>query len=77
MFPRFAPVEHPMIALRAHLSRAVPAQSLAIFRIAFGALMVWDCWRYAKGNRIWRYWVQPDFHFSYPGFAWVQPLPEP
>lgn len=66
-----------MIALRAHLSRAVPAQSLAVFRIAFGALMVWDCWRYARGNRIWRYWVQPDFHFSYPGFAWVQPLPEP
>lgn len=60
-----------------HLSLAVPAQSLALFRIIFGALLLWDCWRFIKYDRIWRYWVAPDFHFSYPGFSWVEPLPEP
>ncbi|MCF3974277.1 HTTM domain-containing protein [Paracoccus salsus] len=61
----------------ARLSQDVPAQSLAVFRILFGALLVWDCWRFIRDDRIWRYWVAPDFHFAYPGFAWVRPLPEP
>lgn len=66
-----------MSVLRTHLSRPVPAFSLAVFRITFGALMVWDYWRYVRGNRVWRYWVEPEFHFAYPGFGWVQPLSEP
>lgn len=64
-------------ALTAALSRPVPALSLAVFRIALGALLVWDCWRFIKYDRIWRYWVAPDFHFTYPGFGWISPLPEP
>ncbi|WP_371036848.1 HTTM domain-containing protein [Rhodosalinus sp. FB01] len=59
------------------LARPVPALSLAAFRIALGAMLVWDCWRFIKYDRIWRYWVAPDYHFTYPGFGWVQPLPEP
>ncbi|MGF1625551.1 MAG: HTTM domain-containing protein [Alphaproteobacteria bacterium] len=64
-------------SIRRALSAPVSAQSLAAFRIAFGALMLWDCWRFIKYDRIWRYYVAPDFHFTYPGFGWVQPLPEP
>ncbi|MBK4215137.1 HTTM domain-containing protein [Paracoccus caeni] len=63
--------------LEDRLSRPVAAYSLAVFRILFGALLVWDCWRFIHYDRIWRYWVQPDFHFSYPGFGWVAALPEP
>jgi len=59
------------------LSSPVSGLSLAIFRIALGAMLVWDCWRFIKYDRVWRYWVAPDFHFTYPGFAWVTPLPEP
>ncbi|ETX27071.1 HTTM domain-containing protein [Roseivivax isoporae] len=59
------------------LSTPVPALSLAVFRIALGALLVWDCWRFIRYDRIWRYWIAPDFHFTYPGFGWVTPLPEP
>ena len=66
-----------MPTLRHQLSSPVSAQSLALFRIAFGALMLWDCWRFIKYERVWRYWIQPDFHFSYPGFSWVEPLPQP
>ncbi len=59
------------------LSTPVSGLSLAVFRIALGALLVWDCWRFIKYDRIWRYWVAPEFHFTYPGFGWVTPLPEP
>jgi hypothetical protein len=43
----------------------------------FGALLVWDTWRFIQYDRIWRYYVAPEFTFTYPGFGWVQPLPEP
>ena len=62
--------------LRRALSQPVSPLSLAVFRIALGAMLVWDCWRFIKHNRIDRYWVQPEFHFTYPGFHWVTPLPE-
>jgi len=62
---------------RASLSTPVSGLSLAMFRIALGALLVWDCWRFIRYDRIWRYWVAPEFHFTYPGFGWVAPLPEP
>ncbi|MFA8384192.1 MAG: HTTM domain-containing protein [Pelagibaca sp.] len=61
----------------ASLSTPVSGLSLAVFRIALGALLVWDCWRFIKYDRVWRYWVAPEFHFTYPGFGWVTPLPEP
>lgn len=62
---------------RAALSAQVSAQSLAVFRILFGALLVWDTWRFVQHDRIWRYYVAPELTFPYPGFHWVQPLPEP
>ena len=64
-------------AIADRLAQPVPALSLAAFRIALGAMLVWDCWRFIKYDRVWRYWVAPEFHFTYPGFHWVQPLPEP
>ncbi len=68
---------HRLDALRDKLSQEVPAQSLAAFRILFGALIFWDFWRFILHDRIWRYWVAPDFHFSYAGFSWVKAPPEP
>ncbi|MDO5604607.1 MAG: HTTM domain-containing protein [Paracoccus sp. (in: a-proteobacteria)] len=59
------------------LSQPVSNQSLAAFRIMFGALLVWDCWRFIRHDRITRYWVQPEILFPYPGFDWLRPLPEP
>ncbi|KPQ14810.1 MAG: Vitamin K-dependent gamma-carboxylase [Rhodobacteraceae bacterium HLUCCO18] len=63
--------------LREALSQPVSPLSLAVFRMAVGAMLVWDCWRFIKYDRVYRYWIAPDFHFTYPGFHWVQPLPEP
>lgn len=64
-------------SLRDRLSRPVSGQSLAVFRIAFGLLILWDVWRFIKYDRVWRYWLLPDFHFSYPGFAWLPRLDAP
>ncbi len=64
-------------AILPDLAAPVSIQSLAVVRVVFGALMLWDVWRFFKHNRIYRYYVQPDFHFTYPGFSWVAPLPEP
>ena len=54
----------------------VDAASLAVFRIAFGTLMVWEVWRYVQYGWIKRYFVDPTFFFRYPGFEWL-PAPSP
>ncbi|MEO1478233.1 MAG: HTTM domain-containing protein [Bacteroidota bacterium] len=64
-----------MRASLARLQRPVHAASLVAFRVAFGAVMVWEAWRYASKGWIERYYVDPVFHFSYPGFDWIAPLP--
>lgn len=76
---RMLTTAQPSLADRAHaaLSRPVSAQSLAVFRIALGALLVIDCWRFILHDRVYRYYVQPEFNFTYPGFGWLKPLPEP
>lgn len=55
------------------LFEPVDGASLAIFRMAFGAIMLWQAFRYLSQGLIDRYWIEPIFHFTYPGFAWVQP----
>jgi len=53
----------------------VAISSLVAFRIVFGAIMFWEVTRYFKYEWIYRYWVEPDFNFSYAPFNF-QPLPE-
>lgn len=55
--------------------RPVSGASVVVFRIAFGALMMWEVWRYYSKGWIERYYITPDFHFTYWGFEWVQPWP--
>jgi len=35
--------------------------------------MFWEVCRYFHYGWIRRYWIQPDFFFTFPGFEWVQP----
>lgn len=51
------------------------AAGLAIFRVSFHAIVVWEVWRYFEYGRVDRYYAEPGFHFKYFGFAWVEPLP--
>lgn len=48
---------------------------LVYFRIAFGAIMIWEVWRYFNNGWIYRYYIEPTFFFTYLGFDFVRPLP--
>lgn len=53
----------------------IDVASLAVFRIGFGAILVWEVWRYFHYGWIDLLWIRPAFHFKYYGFAWVAPWP--
>ncbi|MGH2570150.1 MAG: HTTM domain-containing protein [bacterium] len=55
----------------------VDIASLVAFRIAFGALLTWEIYRYFDHGWIGRYFVEPTFFFKYPGFEWVHPWSAP
>lgn len=61
----------------AHLSTPVSIQSLVVMRILFGLILAWDCWRYFRYDRIYRYYVDTDWNFPYFGLDIIQPLPAP
>ncbi|MDJ0704941.1 MAG: HTTM domain-containing protein [Leptolyngbyaceae cyanobacterium MO_188.B28] len=56
-------------------SAPVDIGSLIYFRIAFGAIMLWEMGRYFNHDWIRRYYIEPTFHFTYYGFGWVRPWP--
>ncbi|MGB1580544.1 MAG: HTTM domain-containing protein [Nevskiales bacterium] len=64
-----------MERFRAWLAAPVDPASLAIFRISFGLLLLWDVFRYFLAGWIERYYLTPPFLFKYYGFEWVQPWP--
>ena len=57
------------------LFQPVDIASLVYYRIAFGSIALWEVWRFADNGWIARYYVEPQYHFTYFGFAWVQPWP--
>lgn len=59
-----------------NLTRPTDAAPLAVFRIFFGAVMVFGMLRFWWYGWIDKLYVQPEFFFKYRGFAWVQPLGE-
>ncbi len=58
------------------LFQPVDGASIAVFRMLFGAIMLWEVWRYFSHGWIERYFVEPTFHFKYDGFGWVEPWGE-
>ena len=66
--------------LRKTLSRPVSGASLAIFRIGYGLVILLYISKFLKrapdGNSILDFvFSRWAWHFSYPGFEWVRPLP--
>ncbi|WP_437714565.1 HTTM domain-containing protein [Sorangium sp. So ce448] len=53
----------------AYLTAEVDAASLAVFRAGYGALIAWEVVRYALHDRIYRYYIEPDFFFSFVPFV--------
>ena len=48
------------------------ASTLAFFRLAFGLMMLLSLIRFASYGWIEKFYIQPQFHFKYYGFEWVQ-----
>ncbi|MEM6470853.1 MAG: HTTM domain-containing protein [Planctomycetota bacterium] len=70
-----------LIRFRRFLAQETDGASLAFFRIAFGLVMFVHAMKYLipqGGTTLKDYLYQhSNFNFTYPGFSWVQPFPEP
>jgi hypothetical protein len=60
---------------RDYLLAPVDGASLAVFRVCFGVLMLWDVWQYWANGWITSDYVRPTFHFTYFLFPFVRPWP--
>ena len=74
-FQGFAAASQIRRVLLWRLAAPVDGASLDFFRIGFGAVMLWEVWRYFTHGWIDFYWVEPRFHFTYSGFEWIRPWP--
>ncbi len=59
----------------AHWNEPVDAAGLALFRIAFGVLMLGAVVRFVSYGWVNELYLAPSFHFTYLGFDWVKPWP--
>lgn len=57
-----------------YLNKYSEASTLAFFRLAFGFMMVLSLIRFVSYGWIEKFYIQPQFHFTYYGFEWVKPL---
>jgi hypothetical protein len=51
--------------------RTVPVQPLVVYRILFGALMLFSSARFLLNGWVYDFYIAPGFHFSYLGFEWL------
>ncbi len=61
-------------AFQERMFRPVDVASLAVFRVLFGAIMLWEVVRYAAYGWIGNFSARP-FQFKYFGFEWIEPWP--
>jgi hypothetical protein len=52
-------------------NRQVPIQPLVVYRILFGALMLFSTTRFLLNGWVYDFYIAPGFHFSFMGFEWV------
>jgi len=64
-----------LVHWRDYLLGPVDGASLAVFRISFGLIMLWEACRFLGHGWVTAYYIKPAFHFSYPFFSWVKPWP--
>ena len=60
--------------VQAYFQSTTSAAPLAVFRIFFGILMLISLIRFAALGWIEKLYLEPSFHFTFYGFAWVKPL---
>lgn len=57
-----------------YLTKPVKAAPLAVFRVLFGVLMLYTTLRFVFQGWVHAYFVEPQFHFKYYGFEFVESL---
>lgn len=62
--------------LQPYLTAPVSAAPLAVFRVAFGGMMLFSLLRFVAKGWVTELYVLPKVYFPYYGFEWVQPLGE-
>jgi len=58
----------------AYINIKTNAAPLAVFRIGFGLMMLISIVRFWSYGWIDRFYVKPNFHFSYYGLEWIKPI---
>jgi vitamin K-dependent gamma-carboxylase len=61
--------------LRAYLAAPVDQASLSAFRALFGGVLAFAAVRFIAKGWVASQYIAPRFHFSYPGLAFIRPLP--
>ena len=59
--------------LKSKLFSPIDISSVAFFRIAFGAFMFYEVFRYFQAGWVWHYFITPKMYFGYTWFEWVTP----
>lgn len=60
--------------IHTYLQTYTSTATLAFFRLAFGLMMLMSLIRFAAYGWIDKFYIQPQFHFTYYGFEWVKPF---
>ncbi len=64
-------------SIKDFLDQPVHSVWLALYRIAFGACLFWQVWKYFSADLIRNFYVEPTFHFTWLLFDFVRPWSEP
>lgn len=62
--------------IKSYFSKSVHIAPLAVFRIAFGVLMLASIIRFIAKGWVYSMYIKPKLFFPYYGFEWVKPLGE-
>ena len=62
--------------LQTYLNSHIEAAPLAVFRVFFGILMFVSIVRFWSYGWIEKFYITPEFHFTFYGFNWVKPWGE-
>lgn len=60
--------------IKKYLNTYSHASTLAFYRLAFGLMMLFSLVRFASYGWIKKFYIEPEFHFTYYGFSWVTPF---
>jgi hypothetical protein len=65
----------PAPSWRDRLFDPIDIASIAVFRVSFGLLLLYDVYTYFAKGWIKTFYIDPPYHFAFFGFDFIRPLP--